>query len=382
MNRAARMLGPLVRLALLVALAIGCSSSSESGQTGTPDVRTDGGATPIAAEDFCHRFIEAFSDFMGRCGCSAEAAAGYRAERQPICEEGGFFGNLTGAVRSGDLIYDAQAAEALFARLERPETPCVEEMFRALRLDSEELYSFAGVFTGTHALGSPCTLPVGFKGGVSDCREGLCAPDGQGGGACIALAREGEPCDVSGDHNLTSTAGRLCFDRRPPDNDGEYESAFDSLSCTPAGPASTMRVCRRDLDDGEPCGSSGACLSGICEVGDVPREGICVPKRRNGEACEAHVQCESGACQNGEPRTCGPKLAEGAPCDYSDAACASGTCHSGDGNGGVCGPAPGRMLGESCSNSFECISTGHGGSRDGTCHEGRCVADVCVPFLP
>jgi hypothetical protein len=183
---------------------------------------------------------------------------------------------------------------------------------------------------------------------------------------------------IAGD--LTGPEGG--FDRRPPDNDGEYESAFDSLSCTPAGPASTMRVCRRDLDDGEPCGSSGACLSGICEVGDVPREGICVPKRRNGEACEAHVQCESGACQNGEPRTCGPKLAEGAPCDYSDAACASGTCHSGDGNGGVCGPAPGRMLGESCSNSFECISTGHGGSRDGTCHEGRCVADVCVPFLP
>ena len=81
------------------------------------------------------------------------------------------------------------------------------------------------------------------------------------------------------------------------------------------------------------------------------------------------------------PRVCGAPLADGEPCAYYSEACASGSCNDPDGSGGFCGPPPSRAIGETCSASFECISSGHGDSRDKVCFAGHCVADVCTNYL-
>jgi hypothetical protein len=371
---------------LVCALVVACSSSNESGRTGigdgTPDDGSGGSSPGPAADDFCRTFVNAFAAYLETCSCGTEAVQPYRDQAEPLCDAG-FLGGTTSAVAAEDLIFDSDAAAALLARLDEPNPLCVEELFRDLKLQAGELYSFAGTFKGTRELGSPCTLPVSYKGGISDCREGACASDGIGGGVCIALVGEGEPCDESGDHNLVSTTARLCFDdARPPDSDGEYESAFDSLSCNPTASGAATGTCVRDLANGGPCGSRSACQSGRCIGSDVPNEGVCAAKLPDGEVCMGHLDCQSGACGNGNPRVCGPKLENGQPCDYDDAACASGSCNDLDVSGGVCSPAPTRALGESCSSSFDCVSAGHGGSRDAVCHSGICVADICANLLP
>ena len=326
--------------------------------------------------------MDEFSGFLERCGCGSDAPQRYRDQNGSSCEAA--FGNLAGAVAAGDFIYDAAAADALFARLHAPDAPCVEEPFRALALDSSELYSFAGVFTGTHALGSPCTSPVGYKGGLNDCREGVCAPDPAGGGVCIALVGVGEECDASGDENLNSTTTRLCFEQRPPDSDGEYESSFDSLSCLPAAAGGTARICMRDLEDGELCSNDAICASGRC-ASDGVQEPVCAAKLADSQPCASSGDCVSGACRyDVEPPVCGAPLADAQPCSYDNGSCASGNCFATSTDvisGGVCRPAPTRAPGESCSQSYECISAGHGDSRDGTCQDGVCYADICVDYL-
>lgn len=351
-------------------VALACSNSGQSGDQPAP-----------AIDDFCRRYVEALAAYVERCGCGAALAESSRAQREAACAPGGYFAPITAAVAAGDLVYDADAAAALLSRLDDPDPLCVEEVFRALKLDSRELYSLAGTFTGTHELGSPCTLPVGYKGGVSDCREGVCARNEAGGGVCIALVGVGEPCDASGDHNFNSTTPRLCFERRLSDSDGEYESAFDSLSCIPTAPGAATRVCAKNLADGEPCHAGEACRSGRCVGTGVPREGLCAAKLMDGVACTSHTECLSGACGNREPRVCGALLADGEFCEARNEACASGSCNDSDGSGSFCGPAPSRKIGEACSSSMECISAGHGDSRDTVCLAGRCVADICASGL-
>jgi hypothetical protein len=355
-------------------LLLGCSSSE------VPDGGPAGNGDP---SDFCRQYVEAFEGYLETCGCGAEALAGYRARMASACKPGeAFISSLSQAVAAGELTYDARAASALFARLGRKNPPCVQEPYVALGLESGQVWSYAGTFTGTRALGQPCRLPVSYKGGVSDCREGACAPDGAGGGVCIALAGEGEACDESGEDQLKSTTGRLCFDERAAvDSDGEYESAFDSLSCVPSSPGATSRVCVRGLADGEPCRSGDPCRSGLCSQVDGA-DRVCVPKGANGAGCASHGECESGACKPAEPRVCGPLLANGEPCGYAASACQSGSCNDPDGTGGFCGPAPSRLPGEPCASSVDCITAGHGDSRDKVCHEGRCIADVCAAQLP
>jgi hypothetical protein len=253
---------------------------------------------------------------------------------------------------------------------------CLEEPFRALKLDSVETYSLAGVFLGTRALGEPCAHPVEYKGGISDCREGVCAGDGASAGVCIAFVGLGEECDASGDENFRSTAARLCHVRRQPDDDGEYESAFDSVICADADGA---RRCLNDRPDGAPCRSGEACRSGLCLGGDKSNPGVCAVKLANGEPCQSHLECASGACQNAEPRVCGALLADGQACDYAGSACLSGVCAKVE-TDVVCVPPGTVARGEACTLSSECMSNGGGVSRESTCQAGRCVADICAGY--
>ena len=337
------------------------------------------GGTPPTVDEFCERWLDEFSSYMERCACDSATVLRYREAVGHACQPPGFLGSLPAAVAAGDFSYDGQAALALFERLHEPDPECVEEPFRDLKLDSVEVYSLAGVFRGTRALGESCAHPVEYKGGISDCREGACAWDGAEAGVCIAFVGLGEACDGSGERNFRSTVPRLCHARRPPDDDGEYASAFDAMICdvSPAHP--TSRRCLNELSDGAPCRSNEVCRSALCRRNEGSNDGVCAAKVPDGEPCQSHFECASGACQNAEPRVCGVPFANGEGCDYADSACQSGSCRE-DANGINCVPPATLALGESCSLSSECISNGHGDSRNSACQAGSCVADICAEY--
>jgi hypothetical protein len=329
---------------------------------------------------FCQDWLDAFAGFMARCGCNAKAVARYRELNTPaLCEPQGAFGGLVEATQAGDFVYHAEAAAKLFERLKSSDAPCVDEPFRALRLDSEALYSLGGVFEGTRSLGQPCRHPVGYKGGISDCSEGICAPDDNGTGVCVALVGKGSACDDGGDKTFDASASRICHDLRLADDDGEYQAAFDSLACIQPASGSTTRICADQLADGAVCSSPLQCRSGNCLASGG--NGVCAAKFAEGEPCKNHAECASGACSNQEPRACRSLLAENEACNYSDAACATGFCNDLlAGTESFCAPAPTRQVGESCSSASECISNGHGDSRRRSCQEGHCVNDICAAY--
>jgi hypothetical protein len=302
---------------------------------------------------------------MERCGCGADASTRYREQAAAACAAEGPLGGLAAAVESGELRYDAAAAAALFARLDAPDPPCVKEPFRNLRLDSREVYSFAGVFSGTRALGEPCRFPVSYKGGTNDCREGVCASDDAGAGMCIALVGVGQSCDASGDENLLASSPRLCHETRACDSDGEYELSFDGVSCVEG-------VCAQGLADGLACRTDEVCSSGRC-TGTSP-ERTCQLRAAPGEACSTSNDCSAGACRYDlTPRVCGELLADGLPCAYDDAACASGRCSDAD-DGGICIPPASSAIGSACTLDKECVG-------EGVCRSGLCFADICGQYL-
>jgi hypothetical protein len=345
-------------------------SGGSSGSAGT-------NGTAPTVDEFCQLWSDEFAAYMQRCACDSAAVMRYREWFATQCEPTGFLGSLPAAVAAGELTFDGHAALSLFERLHEPEPECLGEPFRALKLDSVEVYSLAGVFLGTRALGEPCVHPVSYKGGVSDCREGVCAWDGADAGVCIELVGLGDECDASGE-DFRSTAPRVCHEQRPPDDDGEYASAFDSLICDASTGDPGSRHCLNDRPGGSACRSNDVCRSGPCLRSNGTNDGVCTAKVANGEPCQSHLECASGACQSSEPRVCGALLADGEACGYQDSACQSGSCtnHA----NAICVPPATLAPGESCTASSECMSRGHGDSRDAACQAGRCVADICAEY--
>jgi hypothetical protein len=360
----------------------GTGQAGLTGQTGGTSGTSgaDPGIVAPTVDDFCEAWLDAYAGFVGHCGCDPSWVERYRESNQALCEAGGFLEELPAAVAAGDLTYDAEAAARLFARLRDASAPCVAEPFLSLQLDSEEVYSLGGVFLGTHELGEVCRHPVGFKGGISDCREGFCAWDGDEAGVCIEFVGPGEECDASGDENFDSVVPRLCHDVRKADVDGEYASAFDTIVCMPIAPDSTTKVCRLGLDEGDACTQDDQCTTGYCADVGLPDGGVCAPKLLDGEACADHSDCASGACLVAEPRVCGAPFEDGEECDYSDSACASGYCSSVALTPAVCRPAPSQAPGGPCASADDCISDGHGDSRDRVCVDGTCVTDFCAEY--
>jgi hypothetical protein len=287
-------------------------------------------------------------------------------------EPGGALDSLRRRVAAGDLKYDAAAGDALQARLKEPGAPCVKETFLNLRLTSDELYSWAGTFIGTKALGQACSSPVSYKGGFNDCAEGLCAAtDAGGGGTCIALVHLGAACDASGDQNLKATTARLCFDARPADSDGEYESAFDSLSCVPGGAGGN--VCARALAVGQPCNDDEACSSGRCQSTGV-QMGECAELLADGQPCTSGGDCKSGSCPSGPMAgpLCAPLRADGQPCALGSQ-CTSGGCYDTGAGSEVCAVPLARAIGETCVSDTDCATD--------VCRMGICWADICGSYL-
>ena len=294
-----------------------------------------------------------------------------RSKLASTCQPGGAFDALQTAVTAGDMRYDAVRAEALLARLKAPGAACAKETFLNLRLSSDELYSWAGTFMGTKALGETCAFPVSYKGGFNDCAEGVCAAAEAGGGTCIALVGLGEACDASGDHNLKATTQRLCFSSRPADSDGEYESAFDSLSCLP-GPTGG-NVCARSLALAQPCNADEACSSGRCQSTGV-QMGVCAELLADGEACSRAADCLSGSCpaDTSGMHVCGPPRPDGVACAQPQD-CAAGACPDRGGTDKMCAPPLARAIGNPCANDSDCTTD--------VCRQGACWADICREYL-
>lgn len=179
-------------------------------------------------------------------------------------------------------------------------------------------------------------------------------------------------CDASGDRALVSTTARLCFDARAVDSDGEYETAFDSLSCVPG--ANGAFVCSRDLDAGQPCHNGEACRSGRCNyIG--PNVAVCAPKLEDGEPCVAAGDCTSGGClpSTTSANVCAPKKNEGAACGV-DSDCVSGLCRQAAGQPGpVCRSSRGSANGEPCLEDDDCAAR--------VCRRGVCWADICGDYV-
>lgn len=357
---------------LVVGLSAGCGTADHCSGSECAAVGAGSGASAEPA-DFCQLWTAHFSDYIERCGCGAPAAQRFRDLNQALCASDSGLGTLSVAVKQGSLVYHPAAAEALFARLTERMT-CDKSPFLSLALDSREVYSLAGTFTGTRAVGEHCLLPVSYKGGVSDCAEGVCAPDGSGGGACIALVSSGQECDGSGDKGLAASVPRLCHKMQPADADGEYETAFDSLTClesVPGGP----KTCGAGLAAGVACAGDQSCLSSRCLSSSPGAPPTCAARVAAGQACSRSSDCQSGACQYPrEPAVCGAeRLANGETCDYDDAACVSGSCNGQADGRRVCGPKPSVESGSECQLDADCLT--------GLCRAGRCFARVCEPYL-
>jgi hypothetical protein len=320
--------------------------------------------------EFCRRFYEAIADHVALCGCTDASVQMWRTFGATSCgDPSGLVPRLEPAIRDGQLVYHPERVDALLAPLAG--TASCYATWTDLGLDSATVLTMGGVFTGTGDVGNPCRILAGQKGGVHDCKEGLlCAANSAGAPRCATLVGMGEECDVG------ATPDRMCFERRPPDSDDEFESAFDLLVCIPSVDGGTTGTCRKNLDDGLLCHQGATCKSGHCVATGVGT-GVCTAKAADGESCSNGAMCSSGAC--GRPgdasaSVCTAPLADGAWCGYDDASCASGRCYAIDNqttskSPGVCGPKLDKPVGSSCSQGYECAT--------GVCRANRCTEHIC-----
>lgn len=365
------------------------TSGVECVESGPCPVRTPVSTDISTPEGFCGAWIEAFAAFIQRCGCGEIALRNWRSTNRALCEPTGFFGRAAASARSGALTYDADAAVRLLARLEQSDAPCDPYTNRALGLDSKEIYSLAGVFVGTRALGERCGYTAPQQDGVSDCREGYCGGDPlRGEASCIAFVGEGEECDGSGLARFRQGTFRLCHAVRLADPDGNYRSAFDTLRCASRAPNDTTSICVTALPDGAECSASLQCASTHCAgLTSELTSGTCAPKFHVGEPCTTHAECTSGACAMNEPRVCVEPFADGGPCADSDTACSSGYCAA-SAEGLHCAARPTQSPGDPCAEASDCISpfplgwVGQYGELRAArnCQSGACVEPICGAF--
>lgn len=348
-----------------------CGGSASEGLCLGPSV-----APRSTVGSFCEDYFGAVCHHLADCGCSAEASTNCTDDVLASCSApGNAFEEIEALVAAGELRFDATAATALVAKIRTPETTC-EDQISAAGFDSYSARSFGGVFVGTHDEGESC-VQVDDKqhAGTSVCAPGLlCLEGADGTSTCARLAGPGEACPV-----LATNPDSTCLDRRVPDRDGEFESAFASLTCIPTTAGSATGTCRTDAPNGSPCDHYQQCESGRCDFDTDGTMPTCAPKGANGAPCSLGFDCESGRCVLGSPTLCAAALPDGSEC-ASDADCETGTCDlptDGSSGPGVCGPvttAPLLPIGAACTENAECLP--------GTlCDSGHCAAPFCEDFV-
>jgi hypothetical protein len=347
--------------------ATGGASMAGSGSSGQGGIGGSGGQPSPGAltHDFCSRLGEAVCRHLEACACGADRAESCRAYWSTSCiEPGGYWSEIDAALTRGSLIYHPEVVDSVLAPLARADS--CQDTFIDLGWHAAEAYNYAGVFRGVLDAGSPCTLPVSFKGGIQDCAPGLhCRAVADQDYRCAVLVPEGGACQVS-------SPSSVCFESRLPDVDNEFASSFDVLACVPDTPGGTAGTCRGDLADGQACQHDEACSSGRCAAADAANW-VCSPKLTIGLGCDVASDCSSGACSSATG-LCSAPLADGESCGYDDASCLSGSCHTPDNqtNGsspGVCGPKFARPIGATCAQGYECAS--------GVCRQNLCWERIC-----
>lgn len=299
---------------------------------------------------------------------------------------GPYWAGAPRATASGDLSFDAAAAEACLTELDA--VPCHFEM--------NPTPSCSGVFTPVRALGDRCTPhPNGFTG----CTDGaFCASSDGVRGTCVRGGAPGETCDVR-----PCAATRCLYLAAPatPVCEGLEEGDACTGSCgeLPCEDGTCVALPTRAL--GEPCGVGVAacvedahCVEGTCHplasagqgepcfdrrtcASDLwcDRSGRCAPRLGPGATCTSSIQCGEDAprCTRG---ICSVELLSDAP-----------TCRLGNGiwpGSGTCeDPAlacnrmtlqcrPVVALGAACDSYTEVCEEG------ARCTDGRCVTIVSV----
>jgi hypothetical protein len=305
----------LTATSLLAALAlVGCGDDDDS--------RTPSGP-PVAADDFCAEFVDAFCDRIAACNCSPTADADCRADLADTCGRAdGILGSEARArIDAGKVTYDAAAAGALFARV-RASTSC-ENPLLTLGWAFPDVLTFGGVFRGTTAPGAACTDTRSPVGG--ECANGICQETMEGG-ICIGLAGRGAACGMG--------MPFLCADTAAP------FTGFDDpdilLRCNvPMG--ATTGICADPLATGATCEGSRDCASSICEGM------VCAPQRADGATCADDGECVSGFCERTP-------------------------------DGGTCRARTLAPVGAACTDSNSCESD--------ECRDGVCVAGICALYDP
>ncbi|HEY3494023.1 MAG TPA: hypothetical protein VGK73_05025 [Polyangiaceae bacterium] len=339
------------------------------------DDAEDGNVPPPASQAgsayaFCTEFYRQTCEHLWKCECNELVLESCEYE-QAHCEEHPFFVALEEGLAEGWLRYDDAAADRLLARMKDPDFPCVPQWV-ALGFDSYAGHTLDGSFLGTLPAGSECgDADAKSLTGVTFCAEGhLCLPAADGVSRCVAAAAEGERCPI-----VPNEPGSSCYERRPADPDGHYDSAHVDLVCVPDSPGSESGTCQRHAPDGNSCSNQAQCASEFCLFEEPKAPGVCSPRLANGEACVEYPQCESGRCDvTADPPTCADAAADGRECLF-DEDCESGQCRAEDPNEvfGVCasdvvpGPVP---PGSSCGLEDTCDG--------GLCLDGVCQEPICT----
>jgi len=298
-------------------LGAGCSPSNSGGAD----------ATPVPLDQLPAQFAGVVCDTVAPCCKSAGIAYD-----SATCESAAttYFQAFVTQNNGPGKTYDAAAAGGCLSAVQTALRSCVSFD------DNTTGVACAHIFVGGVPLGGACQVD-------SDCADqGGCAlnpnlPDSEPPtGMCVAAlgeqahAQAGAACNgdcvqlKDGDIECTSggiagggsTAGvvAVCY-------------ASDGLFCS-----SQTQVCVPFAKLGEACEDQGCVAGAFCNLGQCTAQLDSGPCAGSPDACSTKSYCDDASQQ------CVPRLADGLPCDFSDA-CSSDECsETADPNKQVCGP--------------------------------------------
>jgi hypothetical protein len=285
----------------VVVLSCGFIAAACSGST-----TNESGGTPVPADQFVTRFVDAVCDSIGNC-CQA---AGFSYNREQ-CKTLGYIelGQEFEPNVPPNVKYDATAAGNCIQAAKNAALTC-----GAFDLDDEP--SCAQIFNGTLQPGASCTADYECADSATDdayCDQtvvdqpGVCVLEsqlrGNAGDACGSTCTEdpdgsGTSC-TSG--SGTGTGPASCFT-----NDGLYcdqtckpliaigQACIDFESCV-TGAFCNQGTCAALPSAGQPCAQGYLCADDVyCSTA-----GSCEPRKPEGASCLDSTECVTDRCRDG-----------------------------------------------------------------------------------
>lgn len=271
-----------------LSLAGGCSGSTTDG----------GGSTPVPADQFVTRFIDAVCNNIGSCcqqsgfaydaaGCKALGQAEFK---QPVSE-------------SPSVVYDPNAAGDCIAAVQKAATSC-----GAFDFDSS---ACEAILKGTLQAGAVCASSeecADPAGGNAYCDVPLDATSGK----CVVETRgkSGESC------------GSTCTDHGDGSSDCMGSTQWTGqASCYVNDGLYCNGTCQPVIPVGQPCEVDGCAMGAYCQAG------TCTAFPSAGEPCADGYLCgDASYCDPGG--TCQSEKAKGQSC-ASDEECSTHRCDAG-----------------------------------------------------